>query len=85
MEITKRLGPELQELVQSLPRLAWSLDFRASGGRKEDNVTWWQYGGGSQGEKEDGGSCWSGGRVQTDDDKHLNVGGDRINEQEGLT
>ena len=39
MEITKRLGPELQELVQSLPRLAWSLDFRASGGRKEDNVT----------------------------------------------
>ena len=35
--------------------------------------------------KEDGGSCWSGGRVQTDDDKHLNVGGDRINEQEGLT
>ena len=47
MEITKRLGSELQELVQSLPRLAWSLDFRASGGRKEDNVTWWQYGGGS--------------------------------------
>lgn len=38
-----------------------------------------------QGEEEDGGSCWSGGRVQTDDDKHLNVGGDRINEQEGLT
>lgn len=38
-----------------------------------------------QGEKEGGGSCWSGERVQMDDDKRLNEGSDRIGEQERLT